>query len=282
MNQCFCRILMGIAQYTVYVWRVSFSLFLAGEIIQKPFLMLENSELLLLSQTTFKFHPSIVPHLFSGIVYLKTLHHTKTSWVNGILHAFPDVTRRSGWAVRFSWVTFGNGLTFFICQTGGVFSLIGKGTPQDKKRPWDFQAVLILDVIFLRNVFLDFNPFGCYMNHEKNQTSLIFGWFYLRGHQWLALGLHKFQKMGSIPRPGSWGNPAKRWQFYRKAVDILDEQIDVSDQNLWRKGGLQGALCSKFILLIFYLQGSYEFCQSPTVDGSEIHKNHPTCMKPCK
>ena len=47
-------------------------------------------------------------------------------------------------------------------------------------------------------------------------------------------------------------------------------------------GALKVLFAANFILLMFYLQGSYEFCQSPTVDGSEIPNNHPTCMKPCK
>ena len=41
-----------------------FLLFLAGEIIQKPFLMLETSELLLLSQTTFKLTHPLRPTCF--------------------------------------------------------------------------------------------------------------------------------------------------------------------------------------------------------------------------
>ena len=47
------------------------------------------------------------------------------------------------------------------------------------------------------------------------------------------------------------------------------------------KGAFKVLFAPNFILLMFYLQGSYEFCQSPTVDGSEIHNNHPTCVKPC-
>ena len=101
---------MGIAQYTVYVWRVSFSPFFGRWNASCRFWCLEfrptSSK-----PNHFQINPSIAPHLFSGIVYLKTLHHTKTSWVNGILHAFPDVTRlvfiscaTPGWLLETAWL----------------------------------------------------------------------------------------------------------------------------------------------------------------------------------
>ena len=272
---------------TVYCMCVAselFSFFWQVKLFKSRFWCLKNSELLLLSQTTFKLTHPLRPTCFQ--VSYTSRHCTiqrRVGWMASSTH-FRTLQGGKLHSCAILLGDFWKRLDFFHLPNwvGGVLFLPDRKRYPSRQKGLEIFKLFWFWMSFFWGCLFGFQPFWMLYESWKKQTSLIFGWFYLRGHQWLALGLHKFQKMGSIPRLGSWGNPAKRWQFYRKAVDILDEQIDVSDQNLWRKGGLQGALCSKFILLIFYLQGSYEFCQSPTVDGSEIHKNHPTCMKPCK
>ena len=178
-------------------------------------------------------------------------------------------------------VTFGNGLTFFICQTGGVFSLIGKGTPQDKKRPWDFQAVLILDVIFFGDVFLDFNPFGCYMNHEKNKHhSFLGGFIYVATSGWLS-GSTSSKKWGAFQDSDHGETQQKGDNFPGKLLTFWMNRLMSLTKIFGEKGAFKVLFAPNLYCWFSTCRVTYEFCQSPTVDGSEIHNNHPTCMKPC-
>jgi len=66
---------------------------------------------------------------------------------------------------------------------------------------------------FLGDVFLDFNPFGCYMNHEKNKR-IIFGGSLVAP---VAEGLYKIQRcipfFGGVPILGSWETQQKEDNF---------------------------------------------------------------------
>lgn len=119
----------------------------------------------------------------------------------------------------YSWVTFGNGeTTFFICQTGSGKSYIYIGgilfLPDRKRYPSRQKGLEIFKLFWFWMSFFwvclfGFQPF--WMLYEswkktKHQSFLVvlFTW-----HQWLALGLHKFQ-FGGFQDLDHGSFPAKR------------------------------------------------------------------------
>ena len=138
-----------------------------------PFLMLENSDLLFLSQTTFKSTHPLRPTCFQ-VSY--TSRHCTIQRRVGRMASSTYFRTLQGWAHSYSWWLLETVWFFSFAKLGQgnpiytsvefFFSLIGKGTPQDKKA-LRFSSCSDFGCHFFGDVFLDFNPFGCYMNHEK-------------------------------------------------------------------------------------------------------------------